>query len=467
MLQSRIQSMEILELLKKPEGKTLEFKQDLSSLNPIVRSVVAFANTAGGVLLIGIEDKTHYILGINEPLLAEERIANIISDNISPQIIPEIDIIPWRDTYVIAAHIYPSSNRPHFIKSMGARDGVYIRVGSTNRKADTAIIRELERITHHQSYDESPLPHLSSEDIDFRAASELFAPMKALDTVNDLESLGLITKYQNHLVPTVAGIVLFGKNREKIFPDAWIQVGRFQGIDKTTIIDSLAIHQYPVLAVQKALEFVEKHSMRAIEIKKIKHQIRWSVPIIALREAVINAVVHADYSQQGAPIRIAIFDNRIEIENPGLLRFGLTTDDIMAGISKLRNRTIGKIFNKLGLIEQWGSGIKRMCNSCKDAGFPLPVFEEIATHFRVTLFNEQERKPKVDQKDQAIISALKESESLSTQEIAKRIILSARATRTRLIRLIELGYIVEIASNEQDPNRQYLLSEKIDFLLNN
>lgn len=450
--------MELTDILKTPEGKTLEFKRDLSSPQGFIRTVTAFANTAGGIVLIGVEDNSHYVIGIQEPLEVEERIANIITDNISPHIIPEIEIIPWRETYLIGVHIYPSSNRPHFIKSMGAEEGVYIRVGSTNRKADQATIGELKRITLNQSFDELPIPELSSEEIDFRATSEVFAPLYQLKP-KDLETLGLITKYQARLVPTNAGILLFGKEREKIFPDAWIQAGRFQGIDKTNIIDSIDIHKYPILAIQDAMAFIEKHAMRAIDIEKIRHQVRWSVPVIAIREALINAVVHADYSQHGARIRIAIFDDRIEIENPGLLRFGLTTEDIKQGISKLRNRTIGKLFNKLGLIEQWGSGIQRILNSCKEAGFLEPKFEEIGTHFRVTLFTAQVRKPKVDKKDQTIISLLQNGEGLNTQAISQKIKLSPRATRTRLIKLIELGYIVEIANSEQDPNRLYFLSK--------
>lgn len=453
--------MELLDILKSPEGKTLEFKRDLSSFQGLVRTVTAFANTAGGVIVIGVEDNTHHILGISDPLVVEERIANIISDNISPSIIPEIDIVPWRETYVIAIHIYPSANKPHFIKKLGIKEGVYIRVGSTNRKADKLIIDELERTKLNQSFDEQPIPTLSIEAIDFKAASELFAPIYKLK-LKDLETLGLVTQYHHQLVPTVAGIVLFGKEREKLFPDAWIQAGRFQGVDKTTIVDSMAIHQYPILALEEALSFIKKHAMKAIDVEQIKHQVRWSVPHIAIREALINAIVHADYSQSGTPIRIAIFDNRIEIENPGLLRFGLTTEDIKQGISKLRNRTIGKVFNKLGLIEQWGSGIQRMFSTCKKAGFPEPKLEELATHFRVTLFTQQIAEPKIDKKDKLIMSALKSSKGLSTQGIAKKIKLSARATRTRLIKLIGMGYVVEIASSVQDPHRQYLLSKQAE-----
>src|SRR3989338_11637348 len=119
-----------------------------------------------------------------------------------------------------------------------------------------------------------------------------------------------------------------------------------------------------------------------------KHKKTWNLPLTAIREAVINAIVHADYAQLGSPIRLAIFDDRIEVENPGLLLFGLTIEEIKRGVSKLRNRVIGQVFYRLGLIERWGSGIRRIIDSCLEAGFAEPLFEEIGTHFRVTIFTE-------------------------------------------------------------------------------
>jgi predicted HTH transcriptional regulator len=114
---------------------------------------------------------------------------------------------------------------------------------------------------------------------------------------------------------------------------------------------------------------------------------RWSVPLVAIREALMNAIVHADCAQQGAPIRLALFDDRIEIENPGLLPSGLTIEDIRQGVSKLRNRVIGRVFHELHLIEQWGSGVQRMTSTCQAAGLNAPKLEEIGIHFRVTISN--------------------------------------------------------------------------------
>lgn len=100
----------------------------------------------------------------------------------------------------------------------------------------------------------------------------------------------------------------------------------------------------------------------------------------------INAVVHADYSQKGAPIRVSFFDDRIEIENPGILLPGLTVDDIRQGVSKLRNRVVGRVFKELGLIEQWGSGIVRMFAEARTLGIPEPRIDEIGMRYRFTVF---------------------------------------------------------------------------------
>lgn len=208
--------MNIVDLLKQSEGKTLEFKRDLSSPTNILRTIIAFANTAGGVLIIGVEDSTHYIVGVKEPHELEEKVANLISDTIAPHIIPEIDIIPWRDNYLLVLRVFPSSSRPHYYKKQGPDTGVYIRVGSTNRRADEEMIEELKRIVRNETFDEQPVPDVSPEAIDFRAASEQFEKIRKLSE-KDLETLEIIVNHQGKKVPSVAGLLLFGKEREKNF----------------------------------------------------------------------------------------------------------------------------------------------------------------------------------------------------------------------------------------------------------
>jgi len=450
--------MDLLDALKRPEGKTLEFKRDLSSPDGVLRTIVAFANTAGGTLLLGVEDRSRHVRGVREPLALEERLASMISDTIRPRLVPDLEILPWRRTHVLAVQVYPSSNRPHYLEREGPDAGIYVRVGSTNRRADRELTEELRRFARGEAFDEGAMPDLDSEAIDFRAASESFAATRRLQR-KDLETLRLVTAHQGRKVPTVGGMLLFGKDRASHFPDAWIQVGRFRGTNKARIDDQTEIRTYPVPAIEAAIAFVQKHALHGAEIGAVRRTPRWSLPPAAVREAIINAVTHADYAQRGAPLRVSFFDDRLEVENPGLLPFGLTVDDLHRGVSKLRNRVIGRVFHELGLIEQWGSGIQRMAAACRETGLAAPLLEEIGTRFRVTLFTARTAAPIADPIEQAILDSLADDAGLSTRDIAAAIGLTPRATRTRLSKLVQRGLVREIGTSPQDPKRRYFRTQ--------
>lgn len=452
--------MNLIALLQRHEGKTLEFKRDLSSPANVLRTIVAFANSAGGVLLVGVEDATRNVRGVADPLDIQERLANIISTGIATSLMPAIEVISWRDKMVVAVEVFPSQSAPHYLVSEGVERGTFVRVGASNRKADEPMREELRRTARNESYDEQPVPALNSEAIDFRVASELFAPLRTL-TAGDLESLRLVVRHQKRLVPTHGGVLLFGKQRANLFPDAWIQVGRFEGTTRTRILDTREIHEYPAVAIPLAVEFVQKHALRSFKIEDVHRREQWNIPLAAVREAITNAVTHADYSQRGAPIRVMVYDDRVEIESPGLLAFGLTMDDIQNGVSKLRNRVIGRVFKELGLIEQWGSGIRRMIDTCCEQGLTAPEFEELGTHFRVTFRLRSMTGPAVDLIDSRIIATIGVSNGLTTKQVAGIASLSPRSARTRLKALVAKGLIVEIGSNPNDPRRVYLPAKHI------
>ncbi len=156
------------------------------------------------------------------------------------------------------------------------------------------------------------MPGLGSEAIDFAAASELFAPARRLRRA-DLVTLRLATVHQRREVPTVGGVLLFGVNRGRHFPDVWIQAGGFAGADRSHIVDHVEIRTPLAQAVEDGVAFVDRHTLHGAEIGAVRRRDRPSIPPVAVREAVVNAVAHADYSQLGAPIRIAMFDDRLEV----------------------------------------------------------------------------------------------------------------------------------------------------------
>jgi predicted HTH transcriptional regulator len=442
------------EILARPEGKTLEFKRNLSSPRPALCTLVAFANSAGGRLVIGVEDGNKNVVGVEHPLDLERHVANLIADSIQPSLLPEIEIVPWRRLHVLVVQVHPSALRPHHLKAEGVERGTYVRLGSTNRRADAALIAELRRRVDLESYDEQPLSGLDSEVIDFAAASECFSEHRTLRR-QDLRTLGLVVDTQGRTVPTIGGMILFGKDRLTRTPDAWIQVGYFASRDKTRLVDHAELREYPILAIDAAIRFVERNTRMGAEFGRLKRRDLPSVPPAALREALVNAVAHADYSQRGAPIRVAVFEDRIEIENPGILLPGLTVEELQEGVSRLRNRVIARTLKELRLIEQWGSGIQKMIAACSSAGLPPPEFVEIGLRFRVIIRTERVRPPAVDELERRLL-AFVHAERRSTAEIAAHIGLTLRATQLRLAKLSERGLVVAVGSGPKDPRRKWM-----------
>ncbi|TLU53265.1 MAG: transcriptional regulator [Chlorobium sp.] len=450
--------MKIEELLTLPEGKTLEFKQDLSSPKNILKTLIAFANTAGGVLLIGIEDGSKAVLGVENPLDEEERLCNLISDSIEPRLAPSVELVNWKGNSLLMVEVYPSALRPHWLKSQGIASGVFVRVGSTNRQADGPLTAEMRRSALNLSYDEELMPEINPEALDLRVASGLFAGLREWNESMP-ETLRLVLRNQGRLAPTVGGVLLFGIDRERYFPDAWIQCGRFGGTDKASILDQQEIRDHLPLALNDAIEFVKKHASRSAEFGELRRKDFWNVPLEAVREALTNAIVHADYSQTGAPIRVSIFDDRIEIENPGLLSGGMTLSDIREGVSKLRNRVIGRVFKELKLIEQWGSGFQRMSASCRALDLPEPKMEEVAFRFRITFsllrVATRVQMGDVERKIMELIQACEADGGASTQYLSQAVGISTRSMRERLAGMSKAGLIVAIGKSAYDPKKRY------------
>ena len=133
------------------------------------------------------------------------------------------------------------------------------------------MVEELRRFARGEAFDEQPMPGLDSEGLDFREASESFASVRKL-VRRDLETLRLVTRHQGRQVPTVGGVLLFGKDRAQQFPDAWIQIGRFDGADKSRIVDRAEIRSFPMRAIEDAIAFVQKHALHGAEFGAVRRQ---------------------------------------------------------------------------------------------------------------------------------------------------------------------------------------------------
>ena len=380
-------------LLLAPEGKTLEFKRDLSSPRNVLKTLVAFANSAGGKLVIGMDD-ARQVVGVADPLAEEERICNLIADGIAPRLVPSVELLsverPGMETVtVLVVEVFPSSARPHCLNALGPEQGVYLRLGSSNRQAGPDWIAEARRAVAGQVFDEQPMPELTADDLDHDAMARWFGASRPLDATR-LQTLKLLRREQGRLVPTRGAVLLFGRQREQHFPDAWVQCGRFRGRDKVHIFDQQEIHAHLPDAVHEIELFLKKHAFKSARFGAMRREDVWSIPLAMLREAIVNALVHADYAQRGTPIRIAFFDDRIDIESPGYLLPGMTVADMQSGVSRIRNPVIARVFRELQLVEQWGSGVRRIFAEATAQGLPEPRVTEMATGVRLSVFLAEE-----------------------------------------------------------------------------
>lgn len=448
--------MEIKDLLLKDESKTLEFKENSSSLSGIIKSVIAFANTSGGTIVIGIQDKTKKIVGIKNVLQEEERLINAIADSVSPQLVPNVEIQTYRKKELILIKV-PHIAAPFFLKSSGIEKGTYVRFGSTNRVADEEMLRTLQSFTKNIYYDEKPDVYGKNNQLDWEFIKKKFSQVGKNITENSSQNLGLLANFADSIYPSNGAVILFGLNRLREFPDAVIRCVKFIGTEKLEVFDHLQIESYPILAIDEAIHFIEKNIFTAAKIGRMYREDIPQYPKVAIREAVTNAVLHADYGRGGSSITISIFDDRIEIINPGGLIFGLTLENAIAGSSSIRNRVIARVFRELKIIEQWGSGLKRIIDACKKAGLKDPQFEDMTTSFKVTLFSNQIKEVEIEPKEQKVITFLKKNKKVSTKEAAAIWDIDPRNARNRLKKLVDAGMIKKVGTSSKDPKGAYVL----------
>lgn len=363
------------------EGKTLEFKRDLSSPTKPLRTIVAFANSAGGRLVIGVDDDGT-VVGVADPLTEEERITSLIADRVSPQLVPAIDLVTVGEATILVVDVPLSTRRPHFMTDQGPEHGVYVRLGSSTRQADPALVAELERNARGVAFEDLPEPRASLDDLDLKALSELRGRHTDVD---DLVALGLAVKQGGEIVPTYAGLLAACPDPTRFLPSAWVQCGRLRGASGTDIFDQTEIHGPMPLAVDRVMEFFLKHAYKSAVFGEVRRRDAYSIPVEAIREVIVNALVHANYSERGTPIRVGFYDDRIQVDSPGLLLPGMTIES-MRRASRLRNPSLARIFREAGIMEQWGTGVQRVYDQIAAAGLPAPRVEEVMDRLRFTIY---------------------------------------------------------------------------------
>ena len=382
------------------ESKNVEFKENLpEKSSKYMKSVVAFANGTGGKIIFGIVDKTREVVGFDKEDVFKkmDAIANAVSDSCEPAIIPDITLQTVDGKTVIVVEIFEGRHRPYYIKSFGREGGVYVRVAGTTRLADEYMVKELLFEGGNRYYDQALCTGLNITDEDIDAlcktmknqavknahSEEQKAAIKDVGR-QQLRSWGILIERDGKDYPSNAFAILTGNGGLHVAT----QCGVFKGTTKAVFVDRREYTGSLWEQIDEAFQFVLRNIHLGASIVGVYRQDIYEIPPDAIRELIINAMVHRSYLDHGT-IQVALYDNRLEITSPGKLPMGQTIERMKEGYSKIRNEALAHAFAYMNLIEHWGSGIPRIIDKVKAAGLQEPEFIGGEVDLRINIYRGQ------------------------------------------------------------------------------
>lgn len=439
-----MKNQEVAKLIKSRESGIVEFKEAFD--RETVEAIGAFANTKGGVVIIGVSDKGK-IKGVSIGKATLSGWTNQISQSAEPRVIPEIEQvkIEGKEIAIIRIKEYP-------IKPISIKGKCFRRVGNSNRAMTAQEISEMHLHSIGSSWDAFPAQNKTIADIDLKKVARYIKEANA----NGRRKIEDEPKDVLHKLEFIrdkkaawAAILVFGKEPQRPLSQSAVHCGRFK-IDKTQILDDLMIETDLIGQVDEVIKFITRHISVRYEFEgKPKRKEIWEYPLEALREAVINAVVHRDYSIS-SNVQVEIYDDRIEIWNPGGLLPGITVEDLYKKEHKsvTRNKLIAQIFYDIGYIEKYGSGTIKIIDLCKQNGLPSPEFKEVfggfSVIFRKDIYTEEYlHSLNLNERQIKAVMFVKEKKKITNREYQKLSACSRNTATNELRVLVQKGIIKE------------------------
>jgi ATP-dependent DNA helicase RecG len=453
--------VDIKAIIADGENLNTEFKTSFNA--DAIETLVAFANTSGGRVLVGVTDSKK-IVGISLTAETTQNWINEIKNKTIPSLIPQCNIHLTDSKQVVEFYIgeYP-------IKPVAVKGRYYKRIGNSNHLLNNQEISDLHLQTFNTSWDNYPSTRHALKDISLEKVSQFVKLVNQIREIPITDAPGIVLnklELINNSNISNACYLLFSNSSIQV---AIVQAGRFSNsisIKDDTTIDCDLFGQ-----VDAIMSFIKKHINKGIIVtESAQHIERWQYPLNAIREIVINMIVHRNYQDGGNSI-IKIYDERIEFFNPGRLPDTISVEQLLSGeyISRARNKRIASLFKEAGLIEQYGSGIKRIIYAFNEYDLPTPTFENIQYGFRVTVFsklndveeNVTEKVPdrvtnrvtdrvtnRVTDNQAKLLMQMKANPMVSTNELATLLGISQRKVKENIKKLKDLNRLQRIGSEK-------------------
>ena len=377
----------IKKLIKKGEAENLEFKKSTTQLKPAFETLCAFLNNNGGTVIIGASSSGN-IAGQDVTDNTKQEISSHIA-KIEPAAPLNISYINTSQDKKIIVIQTPKGNHCPYVYDGRA----YQRNQSSTSRMSQHRYEQLlvERGQLNHEWDDQTALHCSINDLDedkiLEAVHHGITTKRLPVTTIKKELKHIIAQF--HLLTNSevknAAIVLFGKDTLANYPQCELRMARFKDITRHEFLDSNIIHGNLFYLLEEGEIFAKRHIAIAAKITagSFRRVETPQIPYDVIREALVNALCHRDYSMRGGSVSLAFYSNRIEISNSGGLQPGMTIEQIKQGYSNPRNQRVAFVLHKCGYIEHWGRGIDEIINGCVSAGLPEPIFKNNPMEFKV------------------------------------------------------------------------------------
>lgn len=360
---------DILAQISQGEGQQREFKREIDNPERIAGEIVAFANSEGGQLFIGVDDNGH-IIGCPDPAKVGQTLTNICRDRCRPPIIPGLEEISIANQVIVILTILPDLNRQKPYSTQGGR--FYVRVGPDKKDATGRELIRIAQSAGELHYDESSVRGAEVSTLSEPAFSAYYERQFGLPLADGLKQAGLSLEHllrNMRLVDnlngtptlTVAAVLLFGQDPQQFLPQSRLSAVAFAGQDEDSdILDRKEISGRLPQIIEDTRIFLRRNIQVSAQELGFERQDYPQYDLNALGEGVVNAIVHRDYSLSGSQIRLFVFADRLEIRSPGRLPNSITLENIKLGVHAERNRRIATLLTQLGYMSAIGTGIPRL-----------------------------------------------------------------------------------------------------------
>lgn len=425
------------------ENSTMEFKREYTP--EINKTVIAFANTDGGTICVGLDDDGK-VIGVADIDGSMLKISNSIRDSIKPDVTLFVEYQQENidNKTIIKVIVQKGASCPYYLAGKGIRpEGVYVRHGASNIPATATAILKMIKETDGEKYEDI---RSINQELTFVEAKKEFQTQKISFELTQQKTLGLVNA--DGIYSNLALLL----SEQCIHT---IKLAVFEGVAKTVFKDRREFTGSLLGQLNNVFAFIDRYNRNRSNVEGLRRIDRRDYPIDAVREALLNALIHRDYSFSDSTL-ISIFDDRIEIVSIGGLVRGITFDDIMLGISVARNKNLAHVFYRLSLIEAYGTGVPKIMRSYEKFG-TRPKIEVTDNAFKITLpnVNEISDKALLSKNEMMVLDLFRVNEVITRKDV-ESVLMTSQTMAVRVLKsLIEKGWIRSIG---QGKNTRYISS---------